>query len=32
MKKDQIKKDEMGGTCGTHGEEDIFMQDYVGET
>ena len=29
---DQIKKIEIGGTCGTNGEEERCMQSFVGET
>jgi hypothetical protein len=29
---DQIKKHEMGGTCGTYGEEERCIQDFGGET
>ena len=27
----QIKKNELGGACGTHGVEERFMQDFAGE-
>jgi len=29
---DQIKSNEMGGTCGTYGGQERFMQDFGGET
>jgi hypothetical protein len=29
---DQIKKNEMGGTCGTYGEEERCKQGLAGET
>jgi hypothetical protein len=29
---DQIKKNEMGGVCGTYGGPEKFMQGFGGET
>jgi len=29
---DQIKEDEMGAACRTHGDEDKYIQSLVGES
>jgi hypothetical protein len=29
---DHIKENEMGGTCGTYGRDERYLQDFGGET
>ena len=31
-KGDEIKEDEMGGSCGTYGGQDRYIQGFCGET